>query len=188
MDVPAAIGNTSVTNEIVNLEPGLQHLNGAQALALANIRHVYKKNSDMNRQSSVRLIVKGIIDAILSRPAFEIPGAVADAAACVKTDMSTNELIQLVMMMKDNLVVYSGTGPYAGARDLWLTPNHDWNDALWYCYVNDDGWKRAQTVLDAGEDPGDITFKDDVVHFLGQPEETWAEGPVNPSDSKNLPK
>ena len=93
----------------------------------------YESFQDANRQKGARLVVAGIIDAIRSKPLLEIPGAVADAASCVKTDMETTELVNLVRMMQDNLTLYSGTAPYDGDLDLWAVSSHDEADAPWLC-------------------------------------------------------
>ena len=180
VNVPQAISGTTITGTQVSIDAGLQRLSGSEALLLANSRQQYSTDQDANRQKGARLVVMGIIDAIRSKPLYEIPGAVADAASCVKTDMETTELVNIVRMMQDNLVIYSGTMPYAGDLDLWAVSSHDAADAPWLCYVNDAGWKRALTALDAGEDIGMLKYTDDAVHYAGQPKETWEQGLVEP--------
>lgn len=180
VNVPVAISGTTITGERVSIDEGLQRLSGSEALLLANKRRVYGTEQDMNRQRGVRLVVAGIIDAIRSKPLAEIPGAVADAAACVKTDMKTSDLIEIVRNMQGNLTVYSGTAPHAGDIDMWATESHNYDESPWLCYVNEAGWARAMAALDAGEDIGKLSYADDAVHYAGQPEDTWSQGLVEP--------
>lgn len=180
VNVPQAISGTTITGVPVSIDAGLQRLSGSEALLLANQRMQYDSFQDMNRQKGARLVVMGIIDAIRSKPLLEIPGAVADAAECVKTDMETAELVNLVRMMQDELEVFSGTAPYDGDLDLWAVSSRSADDAPWLCYVNEAGWKRVLTALDAGEDVAGIDYTKDAVHYAGQPESTWSQGPVEP--------
>ena len=180
VDVPQAISGTTITGTPVSIDAGLQRLSGSEALLLANQRMQYESFQDANRQKGARLVVAGIIDAIRSKPLLEIPGAVADAASCVKTDMETTELVNLVRMMQDNLTLYSGTAPYDGDLDLWAVSSHDEDDAPWLCYVNETGWKRVLATLDSGDDIAGLSYDNDAVHYAGQPENTWSQGLVEP--------
>ena len=130
----------------------------------------------------LRRVVGGIIDAIRSKPVTEIPGAVANAAACIKTDMETGELIELVRNMSGNLTMYSGTLPYDGDLDGWADPDHNLYYAPWLCYVNEAGTARVLEVIDSGGDPSTVSYKGDSVHFAGQPRDTWSQGPQQPDD------
>ena len=180
VDVPQAISGTTITGVPVSIDSGLQRLSGSEALLLANSRMQYDSLQDMNRQKGARLVVAGIIEAIRSKPLYEIPGAVADAASCVKTDMETTELVNIVRMMRDNLTLYSGTAPYDGDLDLWAVSSHAEEDAPWLCYVNEAGWKRVLGSLGSGEDIADMSYDKDAVHYAGQPESTWSQGLVEP--------
>ena len=180
VDVLQAISGTTITGTPVSIDAGLQHLSGSEALLLANQRMQYESFQDANRQKGARLVVAGIIDAIRSKPLLEIPGAVANAASCVKTDMETTELVNLVRMMQDNLTMYSGTAPYDGDLDLWAVSSHAEADAPWLCYVNEAGWKRVLAKLDSGDDIAGMSYDNDAVHYAGQPESTWSQGLVEP--------
>lgn len=180
VNVPQAISGTTITGVPVSIDAGLQLLSGSEALLLANQRMQYATDQDANRQKGARLVVMGIIDAIRSKPPLEIPGAVANAASCVRTDMQTTELVNIARMMQDDLEVYSGTLPHAGDLDLWVVSSHDPADAPWLCYVNEAGWKRALEALDAGKDIAGMDYSKDAVHYAGQPESTWSQGLVEP--------
>lgn len=182
-NVPQSFSYTTFTGEKVYLEEGMQHLNGAQALALANMRMQYADDQDANRQSGARQVVTGIINAIKDRPVVEIPGAVSNAASCLRTDMTTDDAIEIVRMMGSSPAVYSGSAPYKGSLNLYTTPTRSENDAIWLCYVNDAGWKRVMSTVDSGDDPSTVSYDKDVVHYAGQPESTWSQGLVEPSEA-----
>ena len=92
VDVPVGMDYTTLTGDRVYLKSGLQHLNGAEALAVANNRIVYSSDQDANRQKGARLVVQALIDAIRTRPVAQIPGILTEAAACVRTDMTVAEI------------------------------------------------------------------------------------------------
>ena len=185
-NVPQSFNYTTFTGERVYLEQGVQHLNGAQALALSNMRMQYADDQDANRQSGARQVVTGIINAVKDRPVIELPGTVSKAASCVRTDMNTDELIEIARMMGGSPTVYSGSAPYKGSLDLYTTPTHSANDAIWLCYVNTAGWLRVVQVVDAGDDPSTVSYDKDVVHYAGQPESTWDRGLVAPDELEAL--
>ena len=182
VDVPVTSELTNISGKTVQLEKGRHHLNGDEALALAGSRLLYlDTNSDAKRQSAGRAVVRGILDAILSRPAHEVPGVVAAAASCVKTDLSAAGIAAIAGSMGRDVEVYTGTGPNAGA----INPYVDWErlsegEHPWLCYVNDAGWKRVIEAFKRGDDIGKVSYEDDVVHFAGQPRSTWSKGPVEP--------
>ncbi len=187
VDVPIAINaRTTVTGEAVSIDAGLQRLSGVEALALSNLRTIYGTDQDMNRQKGARLVVSGIIDAIRNKPVTEIPGAVAAAAACVKTDMDTGQLVELVSHMTGSLTVYSGTLPYDGDNNPWAASETFGYLEPWLCYVNDAGMKRAIDLIEAGGNPGTLSYADDAVHFAGQPQDTWSYGPLTPDQVEAL--
>ena len=193
VDVPMAFDYKTITGNQVHLEKGPQRLNGAEALAFANMRVLYEGDGgkqDMQRQSAARQVVTGIINAVRERPLAQIPDAVVNAAACVKTDFSTSDLIDLARIMGSSVTVYSGTSPNTGALNPYVydervleEPHHPWLD-----YVNDAGWARVIATMNAGEDPSTVSYKDDVVHFAGQPEETWDQGPLKPEEAEKYLK
>lgn len=59
---------------------------------------------------------------------------VSQAVSCVKTDMTTGEVVDLVRMMGAEATVLSGAGPYEGDWDYW-TCYPDSGDPAWLCYV-----------------------------------------------------
>ena len=175
VDVPIAFEYVNLAGDYVYLDAGVQQINGAQALALSGMRVLYDgKNRDVKRQAAGRQVVQGLLDAILSQPATEIPNTVKNAASCVKTDLSVSEIMDIVNEVGTKVDVITGSGPSAGSADPYV------EGEPWLCYVNDDGWNRIIDAFTAGEDIGKVKFKGDVVHYAGQPKETWSEGLVKP--------
>ena len=181
VDVPKTFDYRNIAGEQVHLEQGLQNINGDQALALAGMRTLYSgTNRDVKRQTAGRQVVQGIIEAIMSRPAVEIPGTVADAAKCVKTDLSVTDIVDLANKMGRQVTVYAGTGPNDGDIDPYVIFDKVEDGNPWLCYVNDDGWARVMNAFQMGEDISDMDYSKDVVHYAGQPESTWSKGLVKP--------
>ena len=182
VDVPVTSELTNISGKTVRLEKGRHHLDGDEALALAGSRMLYlDTNSDAKRQSAGRAVAKGILDAMLSRPAHEVPGVVAAAASCVRTDLTAAEIVGIASKMGCDVKVYSGTGPNDGAQDPYVEwERRSESEHPWLCYVNDAGWKRVVKAFKRGDDISKVSYKDDVVHFAGQPRSTWSKGPVKP--------
>jgi LCP family protein required for cell wall assembly len=66
----------------VELQPGVQTLNGTQALAFARCRYSYTLG-DFQRAANQRALLKAIVRQIMQAPATEIPGYVNSLAECV---------------------------------------------------------------------------------------------------------
>ena len=103
--------------------------------------------------------------------------------------MGIDEVADIVMAMGANPVLYSATAPSWGSLDPYSSPSHSVDDALWLCFENPDGWQRVMAAMDSGQDPAGVTYDDDVVHYAGQPQDTWSQGPVAPADMEgDLPE
>lgn len=154
----------ALTGETVTLEPGVQTLNGQQAQIFVRARHEYGTDQDAHRQSAVRQMAAAIVEEVLSKPPYELPGTVLSLASCVGTDMKASDLVSLALAFaggSGGVTMYSGTGPTDG----------DVNEAaggIWLCYENPQGWKTLMQAVDSGEDPSEI----DV--------ESMATGPAMP--------
>lgn len=183
VNVPMTFDYNNIAGERVHLDEGLQHVNGDQALALAGMRVLYSgTNRDVKRQTAGRQVVEGIMDAVLSQPAVSIPGTVADAASCVKTDLSASDILDLARKMGGHATVYTGTGPNDGDIDPYVEGESEGDGNLWLCYVNTAGWERVIQSFTSGEDIDEVSYKKDVVHYAGQPKDTWSKGLVEPED------
>ena len=152
IEVPAEISVKDVlTGEWVDLEPGMQHINGQQAQALARSRKTYS-DGDVSRQNMNRQIVVAVINNVLSRPVEEIPQAALEVASHITTDLGTVDIMSLLASFGTNLddiTIYSATGPAEGGYRTDLEGN-------WFCYDNPEGWKLIIEAMDAGEDPSQV--------------------------------
>ncbi|MFX3675286.1 MAG: LCP family protein [Paenisporosarcina sp.] len=83
----------------VKLEPGLQELDGREALALARTR---KKDNDLERGKRQQMILKSIMKEASSASSFTKYGDVIDAVGDnMKTDMTFNEMKSFFEYIKD---------------------------------------------------------------------------------------
>ena len=157
VDVPIELSyKEALTGETVTIQPGEQTLDGQQAQIFARARHEYGTDQDANRQNSVRKLAEAIVKQILSRPVYELPGAVMSAAECVGTDMRSSDLIALATAFatgSGSVTMYNGSGPSDG--DINNAAN-----GLWLCYENPEGWQKVMDVVDAGGDPSEVSFDD----------------------------
>lgn len=157
VDVPIELSyKDALTGETVTIQPGEQTLDGQQAQIFARARHEYGTDQDANRQNSVRKLAEAIVKQILSRPVYELPGAVMSAAECVGTDMRSSDLIALATAFatgSGSVTMYNGSGPSDG--DINNAAN-----GLWLCYENPEGWQKVMDVVDAGGDPSEVSFDD----------------------------
>lgn len=176
VDVPVEMNGRTLTGEKVHLDPGTQHLNGAQAMAFARNRFAYESEGDKHRQEAARQVIQGIINQIRSAPPLEIPGIISAAVECVGTDLSLGDILDIVRKIGLNFSMTQGTGPSDGDFDPY------YNDT-WFCYLNPDGWARVLEVYRTGGDPGTVSYEGDPKVFPGAPNDTTehseaAEAPV----------
>lgn len=157
VDVPIELSyEDALTGEWITLEPGEQTLDGQQAQIFARARHEYSGNQDAQRQSSVRQLAIAIVEKVLDRPFYELPGTILDTADVVGTDLETGDIIALASAFASgsgDITMYSGTGPTDG--DI----NPAAND-LWFCYESPEGWEKLMAVVEAGEDPSAVDYSD----------------------------
>ena len=149
----------ALTGEKVTVEPGRQTLTGQQAQIFARARHEYKVDQDEHRQNNVRTLALAIVNKVLQKPLYEMPGAVLDLAQFVGTDMRTSDIASLAMGFaggSGGMTVYSGTGPSEGAIN-------EESGGLWLCYENPEGWRKIVDVVAAGEDPGGVEVEDTAI-------------------------
>ena len=182
VNVPMAFDYTNITGTVVHLDEGVQHLDGDQALALAGMRVLYENPSDVIRQTNGRGVVTSIMKKVLSLPAAEIPGAISDAASCVKTNLSVAELADMASKLGSDVTIYTGAGPYGGTWNPYAEYDPPKEGYQWLQYVDTEGWERVIAAFTAGEDIGKVSYKGDAVHFAGQPKDTWSQGPKSPEE------
>ena len=147
--------NDTITGERIELEPGLQTLNGKQAQVFVRARHAYEGmtgGEDYHRQGNVRTMIEAVVKKILSQPATELPGTILDLAQYVTTDLTSGDLVSLGLgFAGGGITMYSCTGPSAG--DIAQQYN-----GIWLCYPNPEGWAELMRQVDSGAEPSDIDY------------------------------
>ena len=129
------------------LPAGPQTLDGSQALAFARERKSVA-GGDFGRAQAQRLVIKAILEKILSLPPTQIPGVVQQLADCVSTDMSVTKVVELALRMQT-----AGMTTYSAA-----VPSYAFNqDGVSYVGTMYAEWKAMMQRVDAGLDPHDVT-------------------------------
>lgn len=150
-DVPRAVKvQDPSTAADVELESGNdQHLDGSEALVLARARKEYGDNQDALRQVNVRALEEALIRKV-------VDGEVSAAAASsvFSSTTSSNLDVQVLERLaqdfanhRDQVVIYSCTGPYKGEENA---------SGLWVVKEDPETWTQLMRVVDAGADPDGI--------------------------------
>lgn len=144
VDVPVSNNQTGSSNTGVELNAGMQRLNGEQALAFARERYGYNEG-DFQRAENQRILVQALADTILSLPATELPGAVQSLASCISTDYDINELITLAQTFQqaEHYYFYSAMVP-STTQTI---------DGVSYTITLEDEWADMMQMVDTGQDP-----------------------------------
>lgn len=137
-----------MTVEEVQLVAGEnQHLNGSEALVLARARKEYGENQEALRQNNVRNIELAIIEKVLSFDNKQANKALLVLGETTVTNIDIGMVSHLLIdfsLHKDEVVIYSSTGPYLGGVN---------EDGLWVVEEDPIAWADLMAVVDAGGDP-----------------------------------
>lgn len=134
-------------------------LDGSEALVVARARKEYSTDQDALRQVNVRNLEKALIEGAVG--AYRSVASDEDRQALlsgmlkafwenVSSDMDSAvfaELLRQIAESPDELVVYSGTGPYAGGVN---------EDGIWVVPQDESAWDELMAAVDAGEDPAKV--------------------------------
>lgn len=144
VDVPVSNNQTGSSNTGVELNAGMQRINGEQALAFARERYGYNEG-DFQRAENQRILVQALADTILSLPPTELPGAVQSLASCISTDYDINELITLAQTFQqaEHYYFYSAMVP-STTQTI---------DGVSYTITLEDEWTDMMQMVDTGQDP-----------------------------------
>ena len=144
VDIPESNDQTGASNTGVELNAGMQRLNGEQALAFARERYGYNEG-DFQRAENQRILVQALADTILSLPPTDLPGAVQSLANCISTDYSLNELIELAQTFQsaEHYYFYSAMVP-STTQTI---------DGVSYTITLEDEWANMMQMVDTGQDP-----------------------------------
>ncbi len=144
-----------------HLDAGLQTLNGEQALIFARSRHAYDSlgDGDRYRAAHQRLLIAAIAEKLMNASAVDMVNAIDTMADYVTTDLSTDYIASLALVMRGIDVdhnVYSTMNPtdneIIGGQSVEVT--------------QEDNWERMMREVDAGNRPdadsGYISQTDDI--------------------------
>lgn len=149
VDVPRTITvpDPSTAENVTVKEGNNQTLDGSEALVFARARKEYVEDQDAIRQNNVRSLEVAMIEKVLNQNDLEANKSVADLEEYTSTNLPMDEMTALVLDFvthKDEVTIYSCTGPYAGGEN---------KDGLWVIDQDDDTWKELIALVDSGEDP-----------------------------------
>lgn len=169
MDIPNSLdGTDALTGEPIHIDAGRQLLDGKQAMLYARERKTLEGNQDEKRQSNIRVVVNAMAKRITQVSLVELPRVLYGVASCVRTDLTYEDIFGLASDFRNGMTMYMGAGPAAGDID-------EFADGKWLCYENPSGWERVMHAVDAGEDPGDISYVGDVCTIAGSDVEVITE-------------
>lgn len=137
----------------VIIEPGMQHLDGHEALVFARSRAF--ADGDFTRAENQRKLINAIVDKVLSLPVTELPAVIEAAAASVTTDLSITDIIALAQMFQDgaDLTVYSVMVPSVA----------QYVNGISYVFADTDTLAEMMKVVEEGGDPSEFTASDEMV-------------------------
>lgn len=144
VDVPYLVDDWMAGDEVI--QPGLQTLNGAQALTFARTRQF--ADGDYTRTSNQRMLVEAIVKKVFELPITELPGLIQSVSQCVVTDMSVFDIFSLVTQFRDagNLTMYSAMTPSTA----------EYIDDISYVICNETALKEMMDIIERGEDPNTL--------------------------------
>ena len=147
VDVPIEIDDPRAGG---HLDPGVQTLNGDQALILCRSRHAYDNvgPGDLYRTANQRMVIGAIIDKALKGGPDDVI-AVLNALMkekSVKTDLTPQEIATLALDMKGMDIktdIYSAINPTISKFE----------NELWLEYADVDAWQSLMQRVDDGLPP-----------------------------------
>ena len=83
----------------VDLEPGMQHLDGTQAVGYARYR--YDVEGDPGRIRRQQQVMRALAKKITSQPLLQLPGVVKQARSQLDTDLSDQELASMALFAQN---------------------------------------------------------------------------------------
>ncbi len=183
VNVPDRIDDPKAADFVI--EPGLQTLNGEQALAFCRSRAY--ADGDYTRMRHQRIFLAALANTILNKmDVGNLMGIVDSLSSMVVTDMSVQDIISLVNAMRgmntDN--IWTANLPSWAGEDTWI-------DGQSYVFVHEDELKEMMERINAGEDPqgpqtmgtgGDSATTGDLSNNEA---EDWAYGTATTSSSSS---
>lgn len=146
VDVPYRIEDSKAGQSVI--EPGVQTLNGRQALTFARSRHY--ADGDFTRTSNQRIVIQAMAKKVLTLPPTELLGVLQTASECVSTDLTVMDVYSLAMQFMDlgvdNIKMYSAMAPSTTGTE---------NGTSWV-FSDSQGLADMIALVEAGEDPSKV--------------------------------
>ncbi|WP_110955260.1 LCP family protein [Anaerosinus massiliensis] len=84
---------------VINLRPGMQHMNGETAIQYVRYRD---EEGDIGRIARQQKFMKAVMDKVVSPSIItKLPTIIQEVSSAVETDMSVSKMISLVSILKD---------------------------------------------------------------------------------------
>ena len=142
VNVPEAAYDPEHTG--IDIDSGLQTLDGETAVAWARTRYGYTRG-DFQRQEDQRILMEAIMNRMLSLSPRQMPGAIRQIGDLIGTDMRCYNLIPLAARFKlGSPTVYSCSVP-STTQTI---------EGVSYVIADEAALKSMMKVIDAGGDPG----------------------------------
>ena len=155
VNVEQYMRDTENFSDVVELYPGVQKLNGAQALFFTRVRYAFA-DSDYTRMRHQRTFIKAMIAQILNTgDPVAIANIVNSTARMVITDLSVSDIISLgtqMIGMNTDKDIYTAYVPSEGTEI----------DGQSYVIVDEDALAKMMKVIDAGDDPSSLNGQTDA--------------------------
>ena len=155
VNVEQYMRDTENFSDVVELYPGVQKLNGAQALFFTRVRYAFA-DSDYTRMRHQRTFIKAMIAQILNTgDPVAIANIVNSTASMVITDLSVSDIISLgtqMIGMNTDKDIYTAYVPSEGTEI----------DGQSYVIADEDALAKMMKVIDAGDDPSSLNGQTDA--------------------------
>ena len=155
VNVEQYMRDTENFSDVVELYPGAQKLNGAQALFFTRVRYAFA-DSDYTRMRHQRTFIKAMIAQILNTgDPVAIANTVNSTARMVITDLSVSDIISLgtqMIGMNTDKDIYTAYVPSEGTEI----------DGQSYVLADKDALAKMMKVIEAGDDPSSLNGQTDA--------------------------
>ena len=174
VDVPVEIDDPNVTD---HLYPGLQVLNGDQALSLCRSRNSYNNYGSGNeyRSANQRMVLSAIAQKILAADIPTIAATVQTLSNFVTTDIGMTDIVGMAQAMRGlNMAedMYTAMQPTEAKYD----------GEMWYNVTIEPAWTNMIKRVDQGLPP----LESDVVDATGTVMATTGSGEVLGGSAANV--
>jgi LCP family protein required for cell wall assembly len=129
----------------ISIEPGLQTLNGEQALAFSRCRSY--PTGDFQRVVNQRILIQAVAKKVLAADPLSLPGLVEELSACMKSDLSSMDAVGLLFMLQgmDAEAMYMDTIP----------AYNNYHDGVSYVAVSEPEFSEMMDRIKQGLPPRD---------------------------------